>query len=180
MSEYRRDLDLDSAVAQVSFTAGGVSYTREVFCSAPGSSNSSKVSASKPGKLNLDVTLDSLFQSAARPIGSDGLRLHGKAPAHVEPNYVDVSRTPVMYDDADGKGMRFECRVQVRHKGGKIDGGGKRPTYIGRYSKSQSCLSAATGYRGFDLMPDLSADEIGTLNADRLRATAKKIGSGTA
>ncbi len=172
VSNYRRDLDLDSAVAQVSFTAGGVSYTRQVYCSAPDQVIVVELRASKPGKLNLTVTLDSLLQSASEPIGSNGLRLHGKAPAHVEPNYVD-SANPVIYDDADGKGMRFECRVQVRHKGGKIEAadGGLR---ISAATHVTILLSAATGYRGFDLMPDLSADEIGTLNADRLRAAAKK------
>src|SRR4029079_5554836 len=34
-SAYRRSLDLDTAIASTRFTAGGVTYTREVFASYP-------------------------------------------------------------------------------------------------------------------------------------------------
>ena len=52
------------------------------------------------------------------------LRLTGKAPAHVDPNYFH-SDNPVVYDDAEGKGMRFEVEYfgetapafVVRYKG---------------------------------------------------------------
>ncbi len=35
-ADYRRELDLDTGIASVRYTAGGVRYVREVFASAPG------------------------------------------------------------------------------------------------------------------------------------------------
>ncbi len=171
-SGYRRELDLDSAVAQVSFTAGGVGYKREVFCSAPDQVMVVRLSASKPGKLNFVLTLDTPLHGKVEPIAHKGLRLSGKAPSHVEPNYVRAAE-PVKWDDADGKGMRFECRLQVRHKGGKVeaaDGGLK----ISAANEVTILLTTATGFRGFDQMPDRSAEEISATCSDRLQAAAKR------
>ncbi len=53
------------------------------------------------------------------------LRLTGKAPAHVDPNYVR-SPNPVVYDDAEGKGMRFEAAVQAIAEGGTMRADGQR------------------------------------------------------
>src|SRR5690242_9597604 len=33
--DYRRDLDLDTALASVQYTSGGAAFTREIFASAP-------------------------------------------------------------------------------------------------------------------------------------------------
>jgi alpha-L-fucosidase 2 len=172
VGEYRRELDLDSAVAKVRFTAAGVSYVREVFCSMPDQVVVVRLSASKPGRLNFTVRLDSLLHAKSEALGKSGLRLAGKAPAHVEPNYVDAPN-PVTYDDAEGRGMRFECRLQVRHRGGKVEAadGGLR---VSAASEVTILLAAATGYRGFDQMPDRSAEEIGAVCAERLRAAAKR------
>jgi alpha-L-fucosidase 2 len=172
VNDYRRDLDLDTAIAQVRFTSGGVTYTREVFCSAPDQVLLVRLNAGKGRALNVTVTLDSLLHSHIEPVGRNGLRLQGKAPAHVEPNYVNAPN-PVAYDDASAKGMRFECRLEVRQKGGKVEAVNEG-LQISAASEITILLTAATGYRGFDQMPDRNAEEIGRVCVDRLRAAAKK------
>ena len=77
---YRRELDLDSGVAQVSFMADGASYRREVFCSAPDQVMVVRLSASKPGKLNFTLSLDTPLHGKGEAIGLKGMRLRGKAP----------------------------------------------------------------------------------------------------
>ncbi len=171
-SEYRRELDLDSGVTQVSFEAGGVSYRRSVFCSAPDQVIVLRLSASKKGALTLTIRLDSLLQAKSEVLGAKGLRLRGKAPAHVEPNYVN-SPNPVIYDASDGKGMRFECRLEVRHNGGKVASAGE-DLQISGANEVTILLTAATGYRGFDQMPDKSADEIGGVCERRLLAVGQQ------
>lgn len=175
VSGYRRDLDLDNAIATVRFSAAGVSYTREVFCSAPDQILVVRLMANKPGALNFIASLDSLLQANSEPVGRNTLRLRGKAPSHVEPNYVRAAN-PVSYDDAEGKGMRFECRLLVRQKGGKVEAadGGLR---VSAAHEVTMLLTTATGYRGFDKMPDRSAEELGKICADRLQAAAKKTDS---
>jgi alpha-L-fucosidase 2 len=171
-NEYRRELDLDTAIARVSFKTVGVSFTREAFCSAPDQVFVLRISAGKKNSLNLTVTLDSPLRSSSEPVGKNQLRLYGKAPSHVEPNYA-AAKDPVLYDDAEGKGMRFECRLHVSNKGGKVEAasGGLRITAAGEVT---ILLAAATGYRGLDRMPDGSAEEIAQVCKDRLTAAAKR------
>lgn len=52
---YRRSLDLDSAIATTTFTRGGVTYTREVFSSAPDQVVVIRLSADQPGKLSFSA-----------------------------------------------------------------------------------------------------------------------------
>ena len=48
---YRRELDLGSAVAKVTYTVGGVDYTREMFTSLTDDLIIIRITASKPGKV---------------------------------------------------------------------------------------------------------------------------------
>ena len=86
------------------------------------------------------------------------VRLTGKAPSNVDPNYVR-SANPIAYDDAEGKGMRFEAAVQAI-----ADGGTMRTTPAAlRIEGARSVtlfVAAATGFRGFDQAPSRSAQEI--------------------
>lgn len=48
VSDYRRDLDLSTAVSSVSFTSGGVRFTREIFASCPDQVIVVRLTADKP------------------------------------------------------------------------------------------------------------------------------------
>lgn len=50
--DYRRELDIDRAVATVSYKVDGVTYTREVFCSHPDQVLVVRVTADKPGMVS--------------------------------------------------------------------------------------------------------------------------------
>ena len=53
MSDYRRALSLDSALASVSFVKDGVKYQREYFISYPANVMAIRYKASRQGKQNL-------------------------------------------------------------------------------------------------------------------------------
>ncbi len=154
-ADYVRELDLDTAIARVTYRAGGVGYTREVFCSAPDRVMVVRLSCDKPGQLGFTAALDSPLRSQASMAGND-LRMTGKAPAHVDPNYFRTAN-PVVYDDEDGNGMKFECRVRAVPEGGKVtaDSSGLR---IEGADAVTLFVAAATGFRGFDQMPDGPVD----------------------
>ena len=59
VSNYRRDLDLATATARVSYTAGGVSFTREVFASAPDDVIVVRLTADRPGAISFESRLTS-------------------------------------------------------------------------------------------------------------------------
>lgn len=66
-----------------------------------------------------EADLAKMAKQSRRTLSESQLRLSGKAPAHVEPNYVPA-KDPVIYDDTAGKGMRFECHLLLRNGGGKV------------------------------------------------------------
>ncbi|MDB5325324.1 MAG: Alpha-L-fucosidase [Phycisphaerales bacterium] len=56
-SGYFRELDLSTATARVQYTRSGVEYTREVFISAPANVLVVRLTANRPGAIDLKATL---------------------------------------------------------------------------------------------------------------------------
>ncbi len=155
VSDYRRELDLDTALAAVRYRAGDRAFTREVFSSVKDRTIVVRLECDQPGQLSFTLTLDSPVRSQSAATGDD-LRLTGKAPAHVDPNYFR-SANPIVYDDEEGNGMRFECRVRAIHEGGKLVADGSSLAIEGADAVTLY-IAAATGYRGYDQMPDGPVD----------------------
>ena len=88
VSAYRRELNLDTAIAKVTHTADGATYTREVLASAPAQVIVVRLSCSRPGGLNCSVRLTSQLKSKTEASGESDLHLTGKAPAESAPNYL--------------------------------------------------------------------------------------------
>jgi len=77
-TDYRRLLDLDTAITQTTFTAGGIRFTREVFASYPDQVIVARLTADRPGALSFTATFDSPQKgAAASAAGPDTLRLAG-------------------------------------------------------------------------------------------------------
>lgn len=57
-SDYKRTLDIDSALATVSYDANGTAFTREYFISAPHQCLVMHLTANKPGALSLQALLN--------------------------------------------------------------------------------------------------------------------------
>ena len=169
---YRRELDLDTAIARVSYRAGGAEFTREVFSSAVDQVIVVRLVSSQPGRLSFRAALASPLRSSTETPGPDLLRLYGKAPAHVDPNY-KRSANPVIYEDAEGKGMRFEAWLKIIPEGGAVQPAGTRLEVRGA-SAVTLLLSAGTGYRGFANAPDAPAQAIAAACRKTLEAAAKK------
>ena len=87
ISEYRREVNLDTAIATVTYDADGASYTRQVFASGPSQVVVTRLACSKPGGLNCKVQLKSQLQAHSEVVG-DEIRLSGKAPNESAPNYL--------------------------------------------------------------------------------------------
>lgn len=153
---YRRELDLDTAIAAVSFQANNTTYRREVFASVPDQLIVVRLTALGPARLTFTATLTSALRAQTRADGATGLLLTGKAPTHVDPNYFRTPN-PIVYDDAEGKGMRFSCCLQARAEGGKVTTTSDK-LLVENARAVTLVLSAATGFNGFDQIP--SADPV--------------------
>jgi alpha-L-fucosidase 2 len=139
IGDYRRELNLHTAIATTTFKSGGFRYTREVFVSAPDQVVVVHTTTDNPAGLKLTASIDSPVQSESKTDPDGALRLIGKAPAHVDPNY-HSGKNPIVYDPSEGKGMRFEVRVER--------------------NAETLLIAAKTGYRGPSNPPDLAAAAI--------------------
>lgn len=81
VSDYRRELDLDSAVATTRFRIGDVTFTREVFASAPDQVIVMRLSADRPGQISFKANMVSPHKIAKGAAGVDQVSLSGTSGA---------------------------------------------------------------------------------------------------
>lgn len=173
VSDYRRSLDIQRGVHATSFTAGGVGFQREVFASAPDQVIVMRLSADRARQLNLELETSSQIRSESAAT-RDGMTLKGKAPAHVDPNYVRHNPEPIIYDDPAGcKGMRFELLVKPIVKDGSVEAEGGL-LRIRDATEVVLLLSAATSFAGFDTCPDSAGKDQHAIAEAHLSAAAQR------
>jgi alpha-L-fucosidase 2 len=78
VTNYRRSLDLDTGIAATTFTVEGVTYRREVFSSKPGQVLVVRISADRPGRVNLLADLQRA-NTQQEAMGTDAVIMNGKA-----------------------------------------------------------------------------------------------------
>jgi alpha-L-fucosidase 2 len=129
ISDYRRELDLETATARVSYKAGQVTFTREFFCSHPDQSFVIRLSADKPGSISFTCRLS---------------RRGGNPVISVADNSILMSEHV-----GNGKGVTFNSILKLIPDGGQVKGSGDSI----RIEKANSVtvfLTAATDYSGND------------------------------
>ncbi len=166
VSGYRRDLDLDRAIATTRYTLGGVTYTREVFSSFPDQVIVMRVSCDQPGKLNFTARLASLHPYTTRIAAENALILNGGAPAHVVPSYLR-HENPVSYREDEG--IRFEVQLRVLLTGGTLTAEDSNLRISGADSVFL-LLSAGTSFAGFDKSPAREGRDASVLASAYLQA----------
>jgi len=145
VENYRRDLDLATATARVSYVSGGVTFSREVFASAPDQVIVVRLTASRPGQISLEARMQTPQRATVEATADGDLVMRGV-------NGDGPGTT------ADGRPMtgalRFEARVRVLTSGGTRSAGGG--AVVVREADAVTVLiAAATSYRTYE---DVSAD----------------------
>ncbi len=151
--EYRRELDLESAVTISRYKAGDVEFERTAFSSAPDQVIVLRISASQPGQLNAVVWMDGTLVKSVESSGGNRLLLTGKAARHVAGAGHPDSEVPVVYSDVPGEGMYYATALQANVEEGRLSADGSR-LFIHDATACTILLTAATGYRGFNQKPD--------------------------
>ncbi|HET9269539.1 MAG TPA: glycoside hydrolase family 95 protein, partial [Vicinamibacterales bacterium] len=145
VDRYRRDLDLATATARVSYTAGDAGYTREVFASAPDDVIVVRLTANRPGQISFEARLQTPQRATVEATAAGDLVMRGVNG--------DGRGTT-----ADGRAMtgalRFEARVRIVAAGGTRTASGDAVVVRGADSVTL-LIAAATSYRRFD---DVSGD----------------------
>ncbi|HPD14797.1 MAG TPA: glycoside hydrolase family 95 protein [Planctomycetota bacterium] len=108
-ADYRRQLDLDEAVAATRYKVGGVMFQREVFASFPDQAIVVRITADRPGQVSFTASLSSPHPGAATKAEGGLLVLTGQVKPH---DYQGANPDPPT-------GVRFEARLRAIAEGGE-------------------------------------------------------------
>jgi alpha-L-fucosidase 2 len=131
VENYRRELNLNDAVASMEYMRGGVTFKREMFVSAPDQVMVLRMTASKSKQISFDVKLDrpERFQTVAD--ANNELLMSGQ-----------------LDNGLGGGGVKYAARVRVLNRGGKISSNGD-VVRVNNANEVVLLISAATDYQGF-------------------------------
>jgi alpha-L-fucosidase 2 len=149
VTDYRRELDLDSAIARTTYRLGGVRFERDVFASHPGQAIVVRIAADQPGNVRFTLKMDSpQTNSQTVAISPDTLALTGQV---------------------EEGGLRFESRVLVVCDGGTMTTNGKA-IKIENANSATLFLVAATSFKNFQ---DISGNPAKRCAHDLAEVSAK-------
>jgi alpha-L-fucosidase 2 len=149
VTDYRRELDLDSATAVTAYRLGGVRFQRDVFASYPDRAVVMRITADRLQSIRFTLRMDSpQTNSRTKAVARDTLALSGQ----VETN-----------------GLRFESRVRVVCDGGTVTTNGNA-IVVENANSATLLLVAATSFKNFQ---DISGDPAARCEKD-LAAVSEK------
>ena len=160
---YSRQLRLEDAIVETSYTVGPTAFRRDVFASYPDQVLVVRFTASRPGQISFSVGMDSP-QAGARvdSAGQDRLQLTGQ----IQPRQNPARSWTGSWDQP---GLRFAAVLQVRAEGGVVRSAGGRLEVSGANAATM-VFSNATSFRSFR---DIGGDALGTARGFLARASKR-------
>jgi alpha-L-fucosidase 2 len=126
IEDYRRELNLATAVVRVTYRQAGVTFYRETFASTVDQVVVMRLWTSQPGRLSGLVEMHRTVDAVNELDGRDSVRLHGSAGS---------------------QGTRFHAITRVRHEGGELHAAGDRVRFM-RADAVTLLIAAGTDYHG--------------------------------
>jgi alpha-L-fucosidase 2 len=157
VTDYRRDLDLDQAVASVTYRFNGVTYRREIFSSPVDNVMVMRISADQPGMIQFTASFATPQTQGLSnvAVGNDTLVLSGSGggtgPTGVTGN------------------LPWQARVRILPQGGSISPSGNSLVVTGADS-AVLLIDAATAFKRYN---DISGDP-SALTTSRIAAAGLK------
>ena len=129
---YRRQLDLDTATATVTYRLGDATFTREVFSSPVDQCIVVRLSCDKPAQITFDASLWRPEDFTVETVRPDRIVIKGQATMQGE-----------------HKGVNFEARLKIIPEGGKLTATDEG-LRLENADAATILIAAATNYRGDD------------------------------
>ena len=153
VENYRRDLNLDTAISSVSYTANGVRFTREVFSSPVDQVIVLRLTADKPGQISFTAGMNSPQKITVETAPPNTLVMRG-----------------VNGDSQGIKGaLKFQARIRVLPQGGQTKAESDSITVTNADSVTL-LIAAATSFRKYNAV----SGDPDALAKDYLANAAKK------
>ena len=101
--DYHRELDMNTAVARLSYTSRGARFVRESFISAVDDVMVVRLTCDKPGLISFDLALSRELPGSEYLVKADGDTLIMRGPG-----------------DTPESGLKFELQIKAIARGGKV------------------------------------------------------------
>lgn len=151
--DYRRDLDLDSGVASVTYRVGDATFRREVFASFPDQVLVVRLQCDKPGQISFVATMtrptDVKEHVDRYATGSEFDAVNSMPPPPPTRFLSEKAGHAVFTGQVEQGGVRFRSHLFVQNEGGELvhrDGA----LEVRSADAVTLLLTAATDYRGAD------------------------------
>jgi alpha-L-fucosidase 2 len=131
VTHYRRELNLNDAVATLQFQRGGVEFHREMFVTAPDQVMVLRLTADQSQQISFDARLDRPERFSTTGDGPNGLLMTGQ-----------------LDNGTDGKGVNYAARIRVINKGGETTVRG-HVLSVRNAGEVMLLIAAGTDYQGF-------------------------------
>src|SRR5689334_12606273 len=157
VTNYRRQLDLNTAIVTVTYKVGPTTFTREVFASPVDQVIAVYLSADSPGQLSFSAHFETPQQATASKQAINTIELRG------------------VNGDAFGikGGLQFEARVVALAHGGEITAS-KELIVVTQADSALLLIAAGTSYRSYK---DTSGNPQAITSEQLRRASAKSFAS---
>lgn len=132
VENYRRDLNLDTAVTSVRYQRDGVTFTREVFSSPVDQVIVMRLTADQPGKISFAASMKTPQKAKVATEGSDTLVMSG------------VNGSAEGIEGA----LKFQARVRIVADGGKTSPE-ESTLVVSNANSALIFIAAATSYKNF-------------------------------
>ncbi|TKJ36710.1 MAG: alpha-L-fucosidase [Planctomycetes bacterium B3_Pla] len=139
VTDYRRQLDLDSAIVSVSYRAGGATFKREIFSSPADRCIVVRLSCDKPAQITFDASLSRPEDFVVETIAPDRIVMRGQAT-----------------QQGEHKGVKFEAQLRIVHESGRLTATDEG-LRLENANTATLLIVAATDYRAND--PELVCNE---------------------
>lgn len=137
--DYRRELDIESAIASCVFTSGGVRYRREVFASFPDQVIVMRLTADRPGSLSFTARYETPHRPSKHNVGQDTLTLSGQAGS----------------SQGIAGAVRFNAITRFLNEGGEVKADDAGTVHIRGANAVTILISMGTNYKSYE---DVSGD----------------------
>jgi alpha-L-fucosidase 2 len=132
VTDYRRELDLDTAITRVNFVRDGVRFTREIFASPVDQVIVMRLTADRPGQISFTAGMTTPQKAAVGNENGDTLVMRG-----TNGNASGISGT-----------LKFQTLVRVLPMGGSISTAGDKISVVNA-DAATLLVAAATSYKNF-------------------------------
>jgi len=130
VTDYHRQLDLDTAIASVTYRADDATFTREVFASPVDQCIVMRLSCDKPAMITFDANLSRPEDFTVETIAPDRIVMKGQAT-----------------QEGEHKGVKYETHLRIIPQGGRltVTNNGLR---LDKADAATFLIVASTNYRG--------------------------------